>query len=101
MSGVHYTTELMSGAKSRKWLHQHSTNQPGIRNTRGPSSVGRALGSHYAKNDTRVTLFYQGKIAIIGVNKGIQMSIYPGKGALTCLLSNVVKKVGVHGCISW
>ena len=29
------------------------------------------------------------------------MSIYPGKGGLTCLLSNLVKKVGVRGCISW
>ena len=66
-----------------------------------PSSVGRALGSHYAKNATRITLFYQGKIAIIGVHKEIQMSIYPGKGGLTCLLSNLVKKVGVRGCISW
>ena len=28
------------------------------------------------------------------------MSIYPGKGGLTCLLSNVVKKVGVRGCIN-
>ena len=28
MSGVHYTTELMSGAKSRKWVHQKPTNQP-------------------------------------------------------------------------
>ena len=65
-----------------------------------PSSVGRALGSHYAKYATRITLFYQGKIAIIGVYKEIQMSIYPGKGSLTCLLSNVVKKVGVRGCIS-
>ena len=101
MSGVHCTTELMSGAKSRKWLHQNSTNQPEIRNTRVPSSVGRAFGSHYAKNDTRITLFYPGKIAVIGVNKGIQMSIYPGKGGLTCLLSNVVEKVGVRGCISW
>ena len=34
-------------------------------------------------------------IAIIGVHKEIQMSIYPGKGGLTCLLSNVVKKVSV------
>ena len=31
----------------------------------------------------------------------IQMSIYPGKGGLTCLLSNLVKKVGVRGRISW
>ena len=66
-----------------------------------PSSVGRALGSHYAKYATCTTLFYQGKIAIIGVHKEIQMSIYPSKGGLTCLLSNVVKQVGVRGCISW
>ena len=33
-------------------------------------SVGRALGSHYAKYTTRITLFYQGKLAIIGVHKG-------------------------------
>ena len=26
-----------------------------------PSSVGRALGSHYAKYATQITLFYQGK----------------------------------------
>ena len=93
-------------------------------------TVGRALGSHLAKYTTRITLFYQGKIAIIGVHKEIQMSkeiqistritffyqgkiaiigvhkeiqmsIYPGKGGLTCFLSNVVKKVCVHGCISW
>ena len=63
--------------------------------------VGRTLGSHYAKYTTRITLFYQGKIAIIGVHKGIQMSIYLGKGVLPCLLSNVVKTVGVRGCISW
>ena len=44
------------------------------------TSVGRALGSHYAKYATRITLLYQGKIAIIGVHKEIQMSIYPGKG---------------------
>ena len=62
-----------------------------------PSSVARALGSHYAKYATRITLFYQGEIAIIGVHKEIQMSINPGKGGLTCLLSNVVKKVGVRG----
>ena len=54
-----------------------------------------------AKYTTRITLFYQGKIAIIGVLKVIQMSIYPSKGVLTCLLSDVVKKVGVRGCISW
>ena len=48
-----------------------------------------------------MTLLYQGKIAIIGVHKEIQMSIYPGKGGLTCLLSNLVKKVGVRGHISW
>ena len=64
-----------------------------------PSSVARALGSHYAKYATRITLFYQGKIAIIGAHKEIQMSIYPGKGGLTCVLSKVVKKVGVRGCI--
>ena len=66
-----------------------------------PSSVGWALGSHYAKYATRITLFCQGKIAIIAVHKEIQMCIYPGKSGLTCLLSNVVKKVGVRGCISW
>ena len=66
-----------------------------------PSSVGRALGSQYAKYATRITLFCQGKIIIIGVHKEIQMSIYPSKGGLTCLLSNLVKKVGVRGCISW
>ena len=66
-----------------------------------PSSVGRALGSHYAKYATRITLFSQGKIAIIRVHKEIQMSIYSGKDGLTCLLSHVVKKGGVHGCISW
>ena len=66
-----------------------------------PSSEGRALGSHYAKYATRITLFYQCKITIFGVLKQIQMSIYPGKGGLTCLLSNVIKKVGVRGCISW
>ena len=43
-------------------------------------SVGRALGSYYTKYATHITLFYQGKIAIIGVRKQIQMSIYPGKG---------------------
>ena len=42
-----------------------------------PSSVGRALGNHYGK---------------------IQMSSYLGNGVLTCLLSNVVRKVGVRGC---
>ena len=63
------------------------------------SSVGWALGSHYAKYATGITLFYQGKITIIGVYKEIQMSIYSGKGGLTCLLYNVVKKVGVRGCI--
>ena len=66
-----------------------------------PPSVGRALGSHYAKYATCITLFYQGKIAIIGVHKQIQMSIYPVKGGLTCLLSKVVEKVSVRGCISW
>ena len=66
-----------------------------------PSSVGQALDSHYAQYATHITLFYQGKIAITGVNKEIQMSTYPSKGGLTCLLSNVVKKVGVRGCISW
>ena len=66
-----------------------------------PLSVGRALGSHYAKYATHITLFYQGKIAIIGVHKQIQMSIYPSMGGLTCLLSNVVEKVSVLGCISW
>ena len=45
--------------------------------------------------------FYQGKIAIIGVHKEIKMFCYPSKGGLTCLLSNVAKKVGVPGCISW
>ena len=58
-----------------------------------PSSVGRALGSHYAKYATRITLFYQVKIAIIGVHKEIQMFFYPGKGGFTYLPSNVVKKV--------
>ena len=66
-----------------------------------PPSVGWALGSHYAKYATCITLFYQGKIAIIGVHIQIQMSIYPGKGGLTCLLSNVVEKVSFRGCISW
>ena len=46
-------------------------------------------------------IVYQGKIAIIGVHKKIQVSIYPGKGGLTCLLSNEVKKVSVRGGISW
>ena len=32
MSGVHDTTELMSGAKSRKWVHQNPTNQPTMQN---------------------------------------------------------------------
>ena len=45
-----------------------------------------------AKYTTCITLFYQGKIAIIGVHKGIQMSIYLDKGVSTCLLSNVVRK---------
>ena len=58
-----------------------------------PSSVGRALGSHYAKYATRITLFYQGKIAIIRVQKEIQMSINPVKGGLTCLLSNMAALV--------
>ena len=58
-----------------------------------PSLVGRALGRNYAKYATRITLFYQGKIAIIGVHKEIQMSIYPGKGAFTCLLSNEVMQI--------
>ena len=44
-------------------------------------------------------MFYQGKIAIIGVHN--EMSIYSGKGGLTCLLSKVVKKVSVRGCSSW
>ena len=68
-----------------------------------PTSVGRALDSHYAKYATRITLFYQGKIAMSGVHKQIQMAIYPSKGGLTRLLSNVVEKVGVRGCIrpSW
>ena len=65
-----------------------------------PLSVGRALGSHYGKIH-HITLFYQGKITNIGVHKEIQMSVYLGKGGLTRLLSNVVKKVGVRGCISW
>ena len=26
MSGVHYTTELMSGEKARNWVHQKPTN---------------------------------------------------------------------------
>ena len=56
---------------------------------------------NYPKYATCKTLFYQGKIAIVEVHKEIQMSIYPGKGGLTCLLSNLVKKVGVRGCISW
>ena len=64
-----------------------------------PPSVGQALGSHYGKYATGITLFYQGKIAIIVVLKQIEISIYPGKGGLTCLLSNVVEKVSVHGCI--
>ena len=34
-------------------------------------------------------------------NKEIQMSVYLGIGVLTFLLSNVVKKVYVLGCISW
>ena len=54
-----------------------------------------------AQYTTRIILFHQGKIATIGVHKGIQMSIYLGQGVLTCLLSNVVKKVGVRGYISW
>ena len=64
-----------------------------------PSSERRALGSHYGKihHPHNIVL----SIAIIGVLKGIQMSIYPGKVVLTCLLSNVVKKVGVRDCISW
>ena len=66
----------------------HLTGRPGI---------GQPLREKYT---TRITLFYQGKIAIIGVHKGNQMPIYPGKGVLTCLLCNVVKKVGVRGCIS-
>ena len=57
-----------------------------------PSSVGRALGSHDAKYTTHITLFYQGKIAIIEVLKEIQMSIYPGKGGLICLLSMWLRK---------
>ena len=28
MSGARITTVLMSGAKSRKWVHQNPTNQP-------------------------------------------------------------------------
>ena len=70
-------TSIMSGTSHLEWA---------------PPSVGRALGSHYAKYATHITLFYQGKIAIIGVHKQIQMSIYPGKGGLTCLLSNVLRK---------
>ena len=34
-------------------------------------------------------------------DKEIQMSVYLGIGVLTFLLSNVVKKVYVLGCISW
>ena len=63
--------------------------------------TGPVLGSHYPQCTTSMTFFYQGKIAIIGVHKEIQMSIYPGKGGLTYLLSNLVKKVGVRGRISW
>ena len=68
-----------------------------------PSSVGRALSSHYAKYATHITLFNQGKLTIIGVHKEIQMFIYSSKGGITCLLSNVFKKVSVHtcNCISW
>ena len=66
-----------------------------------PLSVGWALSSHYAEYATRITLYYQGKIAIIGIHKQIQMSIYPSKGGLTCLLSNVVEKVRVRSCTSW
>ena len=65
------------------------------------SSEGRAFGSHYEKYATRITLFYQGKVAIIRVHKENQMSIYPGKGGLTGLMSNLVMIVGVCGCISW
>ena len=93
----------MSGAKSRKWVHQIPTNQLDWfpRPELTSKLTGPALGSHYPQCTTRMTLFYQGKIAIIGVHKEIQMSIYPGKGGLTCLLSNLVKKVGVRGRISW
>ena len=66
-----------------------------------PPSVGRALGSHYAKYTTRITLFYQGKLAIIGVHKHIQMSIYPRRGSLTCLLSNVVEPLGKDEGRDW
>ena len=59
------------------------------------------IGQPLRQNTPPVTLFYQGKIAIIGVHKEIQMAIYPGKGVLTYLLFNVVKKVSAHGCISW
>ena len=64
-----------------------------------PRALGSPLG--YSKIHHPHNIVYQGTIANIGVHKGIQMSIYLGKGVLTCLLSNVVKKVGVRGCISW
>ena len=40
-----------------------------IRSRLVPSSVGRALGSHYAKYTTHTTLFYQDKVAIIEVHR--------------------------------
>ena len=65
-----------------------------------PPPVSRTgIGQPLRKIATRITLFYKGKIAIILVHKQIQMEIYPGKGGLTCLLSNVVEKVSVCGCI--
>ena len=46
-----------------------------------PSSVGRALGSHYAKYGTRITLFYPGKIAIIEFTKRFKCPFIPAKVA--------------------
>ena len=53
------------------------------------SSVGQALGSHYGKKDHlhNIVLFtdFEGKIAIIGIHKRIQMSNYPSKGVFFLL----------------
>ena len=75
------------------------------KNNWSPIPVGQALGSHYGKKDHPhnivLSVILKVKIQLLEFTKGNQMSIYPGKSVLTCLLSNVVKKVGVHGCISW
>ena len=41
--------------------------------------VGRALGSHYAKYTTRITLFYQGKLQLLKLTKGFKCPFFGQK----------------------